>query len=71
MYFLSEKVCSFILWFYHIQNLEFFLMLKKVGTSLVAQWLRICLPIQGSRVRALVQGDPTCPGATKPVRHNY
>ena len=41
------------------------------GASLVAQWLRICLPMQGTRVRALVREDPTCRGATKPVRHNY
>ena len=40
-----------------------------VGTSLVAQWLRIHLPMQRTRVRALVQEDPTCHGATKPVRH--
>ena len=40
------------------------------GTSLVAQWLRIRLPMQGTRVRALVREDPTCHGATKPVRHN-
>ena len=39
--------------------------------SLVAQWLRICLPMQGTRVRALVCEDPTCRGATRPVRHNY
>ena len=39
--------------------------------SLVAKWLRICLPMQGTRVGALVQEDPTCRGATKPVRHNY
>ena len=41
------------------------------GTSLVAQWLRIRLPMQLTRVRALVWEDPTCRGATKPVRHNY
>ena len=41
------------------------------GTSLVAQWLRIRLPVQGTRVQALVQEDPTCRGATKPVCHNY
>ena len=40
-------------------------------TSLVAQWLRIRLSMQGTRVRALVREDPTCRGATKPVRHNY
>ena len=42
-----------------------------IGTSLVAQWLRIHLPMQGTQVRALVREDPTCRGATKPVRHNY
>ena len=40
-------------------------------TSLVAQWLRICLPMQGTRIPALVWEDPTCRGATKPVHHNY
>ena len=35
--------------------------------SLVAQWLRIHLPMQGTRVQALVQEDPTCHGATKPA----
>ena len=41
------------------------------GTSLVAQWLRIRLPIQGTQVRALVREGPTCRRATRPVRHNY
>ena len=27
--------------------------------------------MQGTQVRALAQEDPTCHGATKPVRHNY
>ena len=40
-------------------------------TSLVAQWLRIRLPMQGTQVRALAWEGPTCRGATKPVRHNY
>ena len=31
---------------------------KVVGASLVAQWLRICLPMQGTRVRALVGKIP-------------
>ena len=39
--------------------------------SLVAQWLRVCLPMQGTWVRALVWEDPTCCGATGPVSHNY
>ena len=40
-------------------------------TSLVVQWLRIRLPMQGTRVRALVWEDPTCRRATKPMCHNY
>ena len=41
------------------------------GTSLVAQWLRTHLPMQGMWVPALVPEDPTCRGATKPMHHNY
>ena len=50
-----------------------FLKLKifSFGASLVAQWLRIRLPMQGTRVRSLVQEDPTCRGATKLMCHNY
>ena len=44
---------------------------SNVGASLVAQWLGVCLPRQGTRVRALVWEDPTCRGATRPVGHNY
>ena len=40
-------------------------------TPLVAQWLRIRRPMQGTRVQALVWEDPTCCGATKPMCHNY
>lgn len=36
-------------------------------TPLVVQWLRICLPVQGTGVQPLVQEDPTCWGATKPM----
>ena len=44
---------------------------KKYRASLVVQWLRICLPMQGTRVQALVWEDPTCRGAAGPVSHNY
>ena len=40
-------------------------------TSLVAQWLRIRLPMQGTRAQSLVREDPTCRGAPKPLRHIY
>ena len=43
----------------------------RLGASLVAQWLGVRLPMQGTRVRALVWEDPTCHGATGPVSHNY
>ena len=39
--------------------------------SLVAQWLRICLPMQGTRVRAPVRKSTTCHRATRPVSHSY
>ena len=52
----------------HILNL----LKKRIeGTSLVVQWLRIGLPMQGTWVRSLGQENPTCRGATKPVHHNY
>ena len=38
-----------------------------VQTSLMAQWLRIHLPIQGTQVGSQVQEDPTCHWAVKPV----
>ena len=50
---------------------KIYLFLKRWRTSFVAQWLRIRLPMQGTRVRSLVREDPTYRGATKPVRHNY
>ena len=45
--------------------------IRDAWASLVAQWLRICLPMQGTRVRALVWEDPTCHRAARPVSHNY
>ena len=42
----------------------------QLRASLVAQWLRICLLMQETRVRALVWEDPTCHGAAGPVSHS-
>ena len=39
--------------------------------SLVAQWLRIYLPMQGHGFEPWSGKTPTCHGATKPVSHNY
>ena len=48
-------------------------LLKKLESraSLVAQWLRICLSMQGTQVQSLVWEDPTGCGATKPTHHSY
>ena len=40
-------------------------MIMSVRTSLVAQWMRIRLPMQGAQVQSLVWEDPTCQGATE------
>ena len=39
-----------------------------IGTSLVVQWVRIHLLMQGTRVRSLVREDKICRRATKPMR---
>ena len=33
----------------------------------MAQWLRVHLPMQGTRVRAQVREDPACRGAAGPL----
>ena len=40
-------------------------------TSLMAQWIQIHQPVQGSWVRSLVWKDSICRGATKPMHHNF
>ena len=52
-------------------NLHMHICLKNKRTFLVIQWLRICLPMQGTQVQSLVLEDPTCQGAAISVRHNY
>uniref|UniRef100_A0A8C9DZL0 DNA-directed RNA polymerases I, II, and III subunit RPABC4 n=1 Tax=Phocoena sinus TaxID=42100 RepID=A0A8C9DZL0_PHOSS len=44
---------------------------KRTRASLVAQWLRVRLPMQGTRVRAPVREDPACRGAAGPVGHGH
>ena len=40
-----------------------------LGTFLVARWMRIHLPMQGTQVQSLIQENSTCYRATKPVHH--
>ena len=42
-----------------------------LGISLVVQWLRICLPIQGTWIPSLVRKGLTCHRATMPMHYNY
>jgi len=42
-----------------------------MGISQVVQWIRICLPMQGTWVLSLVWEDSTYLRATKLVHHNY
>ena len=57
---------------YHLTPVRMAIIKKSTNrASLVAQWLRICLPMQGTWVRALVWEDPTCCGATRPLSHTY
>ena len=44
---------------------------RKSRASLVVQWLRISLLMQGTWVQALVWEDPSYRAATKPVHHSY
>ena len=51
--------------------LRVLIKLTHVETSLVVQWLRIHLPVQGMWVQSHIWEDPTCHGTTKPVHLNY
>ena len=46
-------------------------ILKKSKDGLIAQWLRIHLPMQGTWFWSLVWEDSTSCRATKPICHNY
>ena len=45
--------------------------LKREGSSLAVQGMRICLPTQGTQLWSLGREDPICCGTTKPACHNY
>ena len=53
------------------KNLTDWEVYEKLQTSLVVQWLRIHLPMEGTWVPPLVQEDCTCLGATRPVCYHY
>ena len=49
----------------------FFILKMEVGDFPGGAVVKNRLPTHGTQVRALVQEDPTCRGATKPMRHSY
>ena len=55
-----------------LQTLTLPSLKNKPGTSsLVVQWIRIHLPMQGTQVRSLVREHSTCCGTSNPVCQNY
>ena len=48
-----------------------FLIKSQIRASLVAQWVRIHMPMKGTWVQSLIWEDSTSCRATKPVHHNY
>ena len=48
-------------------NLDSLLKSRDIRASRVVQWLRICLPVQGTQVRSLVQEGPICCKAAGPA----
>ena len=54
----------------HATKRNFETLIKCIRTSLVVQWLRICLPVQKTWIPSLVQEDSTLCRATKPMCHN-
>ena len=54
-----------------LKNLHNFLYKKSRGFPGGAVVKNPPAGVQGTRVQAPVREDPTCRGATKPVRHNY
>ena len=68
--FFHFHYCIFHLWFVVLFSNS---LLKRLTSwpSLVVQWLRVHLAVQGTSVQFLVWEDPTCCGATEPVFHNY
>ena len=52
---------------YHLLEENVHNLKASAGASLVAQWSKICLAMQGTEVEALFWDDPTCLWVTKPM----
>ena len=60
-------------WYYELHNCQQgkICALESTGIKHFPQWIRIQLPMQGTRVWSLIREDPTCFRATKSVHHHY
>ena len=65
----SERENSCVL-FYDIKP-RFWRLKFNLGDFPGLHWLRICLPMQKTLVWSMVQEDPTCRRATKPMHQNF
>ena len=52
------KICTGVFCLFYNGDQEMTAIEKMVWTSLVGQWLRICLPMKGTGVQPLVREDP-------------
>ena len=66
---ISDIVCTFASTFGHHDTGDE--AKYNLQTSLTVQWIRNCLPIQGTQVWSLAWEDPTCVRAIKLVHYNY
>ena len=48
-----------------------FLIKSQIRASLVAEWVRIHMPMKGTWVQSLIWEDSTSYRATKPVGHSH
>ena len=54
-----------------VVGVETVLKISKLRASLVVQWLRIHLAMQGIWVQSVIREDPACRRATQPMHYNY
>ena len=47
------------------------LIVALIPASLAVQWIRICLPVQGTQVQSLIHEESMCCRATKSTRNSY
>ena len=58
---LEVKICTLDYTFYfHKKSVKVSFITCGSGTSLVVQWVGICLPMQGTQILSLAQEDSTC-----------